>query len=80
MSFISKLLRQFPSAAHNSSNLYVREGSSIEKRGEVMREWYRSELKTTLPPIIEKWEEILKAKANHWEVKQMKTLLGKLQP
>jgi predicted metal-dependent hydrolase len=56
--------------------LYVREGSSIEKRAEVMREWYRSELKATLPPIIEKWEEILKAKANHWEVKQMKTLWG----
>lgn len=57
-------------------NLYIREGSNIEKRAEVMREWYRSELKATLPPIIEKWEEILKAKANHWEVKQMKTLWG----
>jgi predicted metal-dependent hydrolase len=57
-------------------NLYVREGSSMEKRAEVMREWYRSELKATLPPIIEKWEEILKVKANHWEVKQMKTLWG----
>lgn len=57
-------------------NLYVREGSSIEKRAEVMREWYRAELKATLPPLIEKWEEILKTKANHWEVKQMKTLWG----
>lgn len=57
-------------------NLYVREGSSIEKRAEVMREWYRAELKATLPSLIEKWEEILKTKASHWEVKQMKTLWG----
>jgi predicted metal-dependent hydrolase len=57
-------------------NLYVREGSTSEKRGEVLREWYRKELKETLPPIIAKWEGILQVQANHWEVKQMKTLWG----
>ena len=57
-------------------DLYVREGSTIEKRAEVMREWYRAELKTTLPVMIEKWEEILQVKVKHWEVKQMKTLWG----
>lgn len=57
-------------------NLYVRDGSSIEKRAEVMREWYRAELKATLPPLIDKWEDILYVKAKYWEVKQMKTLWG----
>jgi predicted metal-dependent hydrolase len=57
-------------------NLYVREGATVEKRAEVMREWYRAELKETLPPLIAKWEEILQVKARHWEVKQMKTLWG----
>ncbi len=57
-------------------NLYVREGSSSEKRGEVLREWYRAELKETLPPFITKWEGILQVQAKHWEVKQMKTLWG----
>jgi len=57
-------------------DLYVREGSTQEKRAEVMREWYRAELKTTLPVMIEKWEEILQVKVKHWEVKQMKTLWG----
>lgn len=57
-------------------NLYLRDGSGIEKRAEVIREWYRAELKATLPPLIEKWEEILKAHASHWEVKHMKTLWG----
>lgn len=57
-------------------NLYVREGSSTEKRAEILREWYRAELKETLKPLIERWEEILQVKARHWEVKQMKTLWG----
>ena len=57
-------------------NLYVRDGSSKEKRAEVMREWYRTELKSALPPLIEKWEQLLQTKASHWEVKQMKTLWG----
>lgn len=57
-------------------DLYVREGSTIEKRAEVMREWYRAELKETLKPLVEKWEEILQVNVKHWEVKQMKTLWG----
>lgn len=56
--------------------LYVRENSPIEKRAEVLREWYRSELKDLLPKYISKWEEILNVKVNKWEVKQMKTLWG----
>lgn len=57
-------------------NLYVREGSSVVKRREVLKEWYRAELKETLPPIIAKWEQILQAQPKQWEVKQMKTLWG----
>jgi len=57
-------------------NLYVRENTSVEKRGEVLREWYRAELKETLIPLVAKWEEILHVQARHWEVKQMKTLWG----
>lgn len=57
-------------------NLYLREGSTPEKRAEVMREWYRAELKQILPNYISKWEEILQVKVMHWEVKQMKTLWG----
>ncbi|RKD92637.1 M48 family metallopeptidase [Mangrovibacterium diazotrophicum] len=57
-------------------NLHVRSGSDSEKRAEVLREWYRNELKATLPPLIEKWEEILQVKAKHWEIKQMKTMWG----
>jgi predicted metal-dependent hydrolase len=57
-------------------NLYVREGSPTKKRAEILREWYRAELKETLPPIIGKWEEILQVKVKLWEIKQMKTQWG----
>lgn len=57
-------------------NLYVRENATTEKRAEVMREWYRAELKETLKPLVEKWEDILQVQARHWKVKQMKTLWG----
>lgn len=56
--------------------LYVREGATEERRAEVLREWYRSELKLILHPLIAQWEETLEVTVNKWEVKQMKTLWG----
>lgn len=56
--------------------LYVREGATEERRAEVLREWYRSELKLMLHPLITKWEKLLEVSVNKWEVKQMKTLWG----
>lgn len=56
--------------------LYARNGSLPERRAEILREWYRNELKSILPPLISKWKETLGVKANKWEVKQMKTLWG----
>lgn len=56
--------------------LYVREGATEERRAEVLREWYRSELKLILHTLITQWEKTLKVTVNKWEVKQMKTLWG----
>ena len=56
--------------------LYVREGATEERRAEVLREWYRSELKLMLHPLITKWKKLLEVSVNKWEVKQMKTLWG----
>ena len=56
--------------------LYVRKWTSEERRAEILKEWYRTELKGLLPNLIEKWEGRLGVKSNKWEVKQMKTLWG----
>ena len=56
--------------------MYVRPNTSRDKREEIMREWYRSQLKKILPPLIEKWAKILDVDVARWDVKQMKTLWG----
>lgn len=57
-------------------DLYIRPNTPIEKRHEIMTEWYRVELKKQIPAFIEKWEKILEIKVNDWQVKQMKTRWG----
>ena len=57
-------------------DLYIRPDSPIEKRNEIMTEWYRKELKKQIPQIIDKWEKILKVVVADWQVKQMKTKWG----
>lgn len=57
-------------------DLYVRVGTTKEKRAEVMREWYREELKKSIPDIIQKWEKILQVQVDEWQIKQMKTNWG----
>lgn len=56
--------------------LYVRPNTSLEKRQEVVTEWYRIELKKLIPGIIERWEKSLNVNINEWQVKQMKTNWG----
>ena len=56
--------------------LYARPNTPVEKRQEILTEWYRAQLKNDIPTIIAKWEAILKVKVESWQVKQMKTLWG----
>jgi predicted metal-dependent hydrolase len=57
-------------------DLYVRKGSSQQQRQKVMTEWYRERLKEQIPPLIEKWQDIISVQVNEWGIKQMKTRWG----
>ena len=57
-------------------NLYVRREASIERRAEILKNWYRDNLSEMLENLISKWEKILDVSVEHWEIKQMKTLWG----
>ncbi len=57
-------------------DLYVRPESTTEQRQSIMNEWYRTELKKLIQPIIEKWEEQIGVTVTNWQVKQMKTKWG----
>jgi predicted metal-dependent hydrolase len=57
-------------------DLYVRPGSNTLQRGRVMSAWYRTYLRQTVPPLIEKWEKIIGVQVADWGIKQMKTRWG----
>lgn len=61
-------------------DLYVKENTTLEQKQKLIQEWYRKELKQAIPPLIEKWEEILGINVQEWGVKIMKTKWGTCNP
>ncbi len=61
---------------HSKIELYVRPGTTTEKRKEILEEWYREELKKSVPAIIEKWEKVIGVKANEFGIRKMRTKWG----
>lgn len=57
-------------------DLFVREGSTMDQREKVMKEWYRTRLKEQIPPLIEHWQPVIGVKVDDWGVKLMKTRWG----
>ena len=57
-------------------DLYIHEHSSIAEREQVVTNWYRKQLKETIPPFIEKWQNKIGTELNSWGVKQMTTKWG----
>lgn len=57
-------------------DLYVKEGFTTEQKAELIKEWYREQLKDILAELIPKWEAILHVKANQVKVQSMKTKWG----
>ena len=57
-------------------DLYVRPGSTVEKREKLLSEWYRQNLKDMIPSYIQKWEKIMGVTVDEFGVKLMKTRWG----
>ena len=57
-------------------DLYVRPDSTLEQRVSILNEWYRKQLKSQIPALIDKWEKIMDVTVNDWGVKLMKTKWG----
>ena len=61
---------------HTTLELSVRPGTDTAKREEILRHWYRQELKRLLPDLIAKWEPIIGVQVAEWGIKRMKTRWG----
>jgi predicted metal-dependent hydrolase len=65
---------------HNRMILSVRPGTSESKRQAVVEEWYREQLKKSVPSLVAKWEPLMGVKVERFFVQRMKTKWGSCSP
>jgi predicted metal-dependent hydrolase len=56
--------------------LYVPEGTTAERRRQLLDHWYREQLRVALPELIKKWEGKLDVSVPRWTIRRMKTKWG----
>ncbi|MFQ5329954.1 MAG: M48 family metallopeptidase [Thermodesulfobacteriota bacterium] len=61
---------------HSKIELHVRPKSGKEKMKSILDEWYRMQLKVSLPALIEKWEKKMHVQVNEFRIKKMRTRWG----
>lgn len=60
----------------NVMTMNIRQGSTQERRAELMAEWYRSQLKEYVSTTMDKWMKQLDETEVTWQIKTMKTMWG----
>jgi len=65
---------------HSRMFLRVRPGTQDDKKQAVVEQWYRDQLKIAVPPLIAKWEPLLRVKVERFFVQHMKTKWGSCNP
>lgn len=65
---------------YNTLTLQVRPGASESKKGAVLDEWYRQNLKAEIAPLIRGWEKKLEVSVEKFVVRKMKTKWGSCTP
>lgn len=76
LSVVEKHEKPSVKLSHRRMVLTVRPGSDRAKRGNVVSEWHKSLLHEAVPPLIQKWEEILGVEVSAYFLQRMKTKWG----
>jgi predicted metal-dependent hydrolase len=61
---------------HTQMLLRVRPGAEDGKKHAVIEEWYREQIKQSLPPLFAKWEPVLAVRVERFFVQRMRTKWG----
>ena len=61
---------------HSRLLLRVRTGSGKEKKQAVLEEWYRQQIKETVPTLLAKWQPLMGVQVKRFFVQRMKTKWG----
>lgn len=56
--------------------LYVKPSADFQSRQKTMYGWYREQLKSRIPSLIQKWQPVMDVRVNEWRIKHMKTRWG----
>ncbi|XKK40083.1 M48 family metallopeptidase [Nocardiopsis sp. ARC36] len=56
--------------------LYAPNGTSAERRRELLDQWYREQLRRVVPDLIAKWMPMMDVSVPRWSIKRMKTKWG----
>jgi len=59
-----------------SIDLFVRPGSSVERREAVLLDWHRASLRSVIADLLALWQPRLGVRAAFWGIKKMKTKWG----
>jgi predicted metal-dependent hydrolase len=65
---------------HGSILLHIRPDAGQEKKQSILDEWYRKQLKVTIPDLIAMWEKRIGVRVNEFGVRKMKTKWGTCNP
>lgn len=60
----------------NIMTMRVRKDTTVERRSELLMEWYRDHLKDYVSILIDKWTQRLEESDVSWQIKEMKTMWG----
>jgi predicted metal-dependent hydrolase len=60
--------------------LAVRRGSTAESRERALDAWYRLRLEEAIPPLLKKWEAVMKVKSSGWNIRRMRSRWGSCNP
>lgn len=61
---------------HNKMIMRIRPEIGRERMQEILEAWYREQLKAALPPLINKWESLMRVKVGRCFVQKMRTKWG----
>jgi predicted metal-dependent hydrolase len=61
-------------------DLFIPPHTSPTKREAVLSGWYREQLRSLIPPLIEEWQTTLGVAVSGWQIRKMKTKWGSCNP
>jgi predicted metal-dependent hydrolase len=60
--------------------LHIARQATAAQREKTLRNWYRQQLRSLIPPLLANWQSILGLRVSEWGIRRMKTKWGTCNP